>query len=617
MFHQSLFTELSVRTALQAIHDLAHLSAHALTRAAFIRQRVQSNLVSANGSQDADGVALQAALTEAIEALKPARPQDLNDSDWRGYIALSEQYVRRRRPLDVWPKLALQESAYHDERRRAIIRLATLLIGWERAALAAQSAAHGAPDRQPISLVPIRARIKMIGRDALLADVVAQLCAGQDVAIHGPAGIGKSTFATAVANAPAIAAHFADGVLWAGLSEPPLNPSVTPKPKPDAGGDVFSALADWLLALGTPRGELTYWTTVQARAQATRAAIGQRHMLIVIDDAWTAHAALSLRVGGPNCAYLYSSRLAAVAGMLADHALPLPTLNAEDGLRVLVELAPAMAATHSAELTALAQGVQGLPLALMLMGRHLNMAGRSTPRRLENALAELRLPESRLKLKQDVSAPSLRNIIGLSERALDEPTRRAFHALSIFPPTPNTFGEEAALAVASCTTAELDALVDNGLIDVIEARYALHPVMRDYGQVCLTDAAPQRRMAEFFLHWINAHEREFTALEVELTNVLAALNSAKAFEDKEPFVQGTLAAFAGLEATGHYAEAETLLLNALAIVEQKPEHESLPTILLDLGRLDIKRADFTDAQAKFEHGLAIARTSADARLTAL
>ena len=47
---------------------------------------------------------------------------------------------------------------------------------------------------------------------------------------------------------------------------------------------------------------------LQARSQVVRNVIGQRRILLVIDDAWHADAAGLLRCGGPGCAHLLTTR---------------------------------------------------------------------------------------------------------------------------------------------------------------------------------------------------------------------------------------------------------------------------------------------------------------------
>jgi hypothetical protein len=95
------------------------------------------------------------------------------------------------------------------------------------------------------------------------------------------------------------------------------------------------------------------------------------------------------------------------------------------------------------------------------MGKYLKIEESSgRPRRLHTAMGRLRSAIVRLQLNdaQDLvgshpSLPtqadiSLQAIINISSEALGEEIRRASWTISVFPPKPNTFSEEAACIVS-------------------------------------------------------------------------------------------------------------------------------------------------------------------------
>ena len=84
-------------------------------------------------------------------------------------------------------------------------------------------------------------------------------------------------------------AHFRDGVLWAGLVRNP---------------DVLALLGTWATALGFTSDEIAKRTTIKEGQELLKAVIGQKQILLVVDDAWQKEAALAFKVGGPNCAHL-------------------------------------------------------------------------------------------------------------------------------------------------------------------------------------------------------------------------------------------------------------------------------------------------------------------------
>ena len=178
-------------------------------------------------------------------------------------------------------------------------------------------------------LAPPRLSHAFVGRDQFVNHLRRQLFAGQDVALfalEGLPGVGKTTLAVAVAHDEAVCQHFRDGVLWVGLGREP---------------NVLNLLNLWGLALGISMADLARFATVRERANMIRVAIGNRRMLLVIDDAWQLEAALKFKLGGPHCAYLLTTRLPEVALKFAGAgAKTVQVLNEADALALLAEFVP-------------------------------------------------------------------------------------------------------------------------------------------------------------------------------------------------------------------------------------------------------------------------------------
>ena len=110
-------------------------------------------------------------------------------------------------------------------------------------------------------------------------------------ALKGAGGYGKTTLARAICHEEAIQNAFDDGILWVTLGEQP--------------GDVQSRVVDLIEVLTTERPG---FTTLDAAVTRLGEVIGERRMLIVIDDVWqAAHARPFLQVGR-NCARLITTR---------------------------------------------------------------------------------------------------------------------------------------------------------------------------------------------------------------------------------------------------------------------------------------------------------------------
>jgi tetratricopeptide (TPR) repeat protein len=230
----------------------------------------------------------------------------------------------------------------------------------------------------------------------------------------------------------------------------------------------------------------------------------------------------------------------------------------------------------------------------------------------------------------------LQAAIGLSDATLDDSARRTFHALSVFPPKPNTFSEEAALAVTDEPPEALDALVDAGLLEVADGRYTLHPVMRDYAATTTTACSEgvQARMLTFYIQLIETDGLDASISAAENENIQAALDLAASSllcnttlnrneslaAEKNGFISSFTQAidlfFPMLEAQGLYRLAERHLNTALHLARQSGDSVNLTPILFRLGQLSLKAANVNEAREYFESSLQYARHTDNLKVTA-
>ena len=252
-----------------------------------------------------------------------------------------------------------------------------------------------AAERPPLWVqVPARPA-RFLGREPLMDDLVARLLAEgtPTVAVHGLPGVGKSSVAAMLAHHKQILAHFSDGILWAGLG-------LTP--------DLPSLLLRWASALEIDISQLR---TDGEKAQTLRDAIGHKRLLLVIDDAWQIEPARILHCGGPNCAYLLTTRDSGLARAFAgaDQSVEIPLLAEDPAHTLLRTLAPEAWQANPGAAAQLADSVNGLPLALELLGSYL-----ADPQ--NNTFAEL-LDAS---LTESVAGADLRSLALLAARHLLE-----------------------------------------------------------------------------------------------------------------------------------------------------------------------------------------------------
>ncbi|NUM48877.1 MAG: tetratricopeptide repeat protein, partial [Anaerolineales bacterium] len=444
------------------------------------------------------------------------------------------------------------------------------------------------------------------------------------LALYGLPGVGKTALTVALTHDSVLRTRYTDGVLWVGLGNHP---------------NLLALLGVWGTALGLSPDELSKLPDLDTRAHAIHAAIGLRRMLIIIDDAWTNADALTFTLGGPNCATVLTTRLPKVAlDFAGEHAHLLPELSDEDALTLLAEFAPHVILAEPTAAHALVHATGGLPLALTLIGRHLRQETHTgPPRRLRAALERLQTTETRLRLTQPASPldhqPSLSaggetpplplsllTVIAISTETLDEPTRKAFSALSLFPPKPNTFAEESALVVGAAVTPApligLDNLVDAGLVEYVPtARYTLHPILAEYARLELaehpaTETAVAQHMARHFLLPLP----EAPMLETEAENILAALQYAHTFHVDDALLDGANAFCAYLETRGLYALAEKHLTRAETVAQAQADPKHLLATLNNLGRMAQRRGDYPRAETCYREALSLARSGVETSL---
>jgi WD40 repeat protein len=120
-------------------------------------------------------------------------------------------------------------------------------------------------------------------------------------ALRGAGGYGKTTLAKALAHDPDIQDAYFDGILWIELGEKPEN--------------LLLIISDLITLLtGTPPG----LETMNAAAAALGQALGDRRILLVVDDAWREPDLRPFLQGGPGTTRLITTR---IDNVLPDNAV--------------------------------------------------------------------------------------------------------------------------------------------------------------------------------------------------------------------------------------------------------------------------------------------------------
>ncbi|MCE1253047.1 MAG: tetratricopeptide repeat protein [Anaerolineae bacterium] len=568
------------------------------------------------------GLALRDVLEKAIEDLRPneANP-DLLEKRWRPYIILNMQYLEGRSPEYIQEQLHISHGTYFAEQNRAFSLLADKLQKSEELLIhpeipVGQSAIH--LKDSPFMAPPYPA-FPFIGRSSYLADIKKSLLnpnGAAALALKGLPGVGKTRLLLELAYDVDIRARYPDGILWAGLGRSP---------------DLLALLGSWAAALNIPTDVIAASAGPSDRLQLLHTAIGQKRLLLIIDDAWQSEAALSFKLGGPNCAYLLTTRLPDVAADFAcDHVFSIHEMDTDDSLALLDYFSPGLISTDLEQARWLVSSVGNLPLALILMGRYLQKQDQKLqPRRLLDALKTLKTSEHRLALSQAVSALelnpsfplgtplSLQAVIGLSDSVLDPAGHQALMAFSVFPPKPVSFSEEAALAVSNVPVQVLDTLVDVGLVECLPPdRYTLHQTISDYAR--LQNDTPQAilRFINYYADFATRYSRNFDKLDSEINNLLAACQAADQQNQPELFIKLINAIYNYLETRGMYKICQDLLTRALETAIHLEDNDNLATALFNIGDLGIRSGNFPHARQYLERSISICRAENNHELEA-
>ena len=444
-------------------------------------------------------------------------------------------------------------------------------------------------------LVPLRADHKLIGRDSLLEEIEKVLVNKRvsTLALFGLPGVGKTSSVIELANRIKILQLYNEGILWAGL-QPNLN--------------IANILQVWSIALGI-QDKLASASEDQV-PEIIRGEIGFRRLLIIIDNVWDIHSALQLKLGGPNCSHIITTRSPEIALRFANNRIyHIQELDNQQSLSLLQELAPKEVFRESEQtnINKLVDMLDGLPLGLVLVGNYLRVHGHNKQqRRIAAAIDKLLEIENRLKLSEPRlnTSISLASAISLSVEELDETTRNVFNSLSIFPPKPNSFSENAALNILKTQARSLDKLTDMGLLEIAgNERYTLHQVLNDFARLEEQDNSLFQQMLRYYAIYVEQNNNDYEILLKEINNIIEALQVGLDNSEMADLTQLTDPFYQFLEVQGLYRLGESALKHAEKEARRVNDRSVLTRCLFQLGRLSEKHGAYEDSKVYLEEGL--------------
>ena len=555
------------------------------------------------------GVAIPAVLLPLIEAIGPDLLASVVEKVASGKEKSSDEIVAILQEATANSRLNGQKLASLPSKRELYqgISLLAEQAAQNQAALVGLHAETHTMLRQLLAIQPAHLGLFVdvptlpnyfVGRDDLLTDLVGPLTSGESLALsaEGLPGVGKTTLAVALAHHPNVLAHFSDGVLWAGLGQDP---------------DVLGVLAIWAEALG---GDVTELAEERARYVAVKRLIGQRRLLLVLDDAWDSEAASWLRCGGPNCVHLLTTRNKAIATKFAGspRSLTVPTLAKDPAFALLQALAPQVCQAHPEETRQLTALVGGLPLALELLGGFLAAPRRGlTPGLRQKALAKMADPLERLALAAvrlgsvASTAQTLRETIALSLSALQEEggaeAVQAFYALGAFAPKPAAFSWQAATAVAACAEETIAWLVERNLVEAEADDLLLHQTLAEVAQEELPPEATERHRA-YYLDLVNADREEWRQIEAVYEQIKHAWQQ---LPEDETVLDWVWALGLYQERRGLWRDKTAWTNRGLEVAETEEQKEAEASMLVNLGYVYNSLGQREEALAYYNRALPI------------
>jgi tetratricopeptide (TPR) repeat protein len=209
----------------------------------------------------------------------------------------------------------------------------------------------------------------------------------------------------------------------------------------------------------------------------------------------------------------------------------------------------------------------------------------------------------------------LKQVIDLSNRHLSQEARCALRRLAVFLPKPNTFQEDAALAVCATPAHILDELIDAGLVESQgQGYYTLHQIIADYAKTvndisqAARDAAKERMIA-FFVSFTEIHSQQYALLEGEARNIATALDFACEQENFSAFLNGVNAFADFWLVRSQHSTAEKYLYRAYDIAESIGDVRSLALTSVHLALIAELHGELNHANTLYESGLEAARRS--------
>ena len=283
---------------------------------------------------------------------------------------------------------------------------------------------------------------------------------GAALGIHGQGGIGKTVLAAALTRDEQVRRCFPDGVFWVTVGEQ---------------GDLVAAQRDLLARLEAADPGIR---SAGQGARLLRQVLADRRCLLVVDDVWSAAAAVAFKVAGPAGRVLYTTRDPAVLAGVTGQVVELGVLPEAAARLLLAGLTGAPVLPAEADRIVAVTG--GVALAVALVGAAVGAGGRSWAQ----AAGQL---EAAGQTFLDHPYASTFKAMQVGIAALDEADAEAYRSLAVYPE--DTVIPVAAVArlwahlsgtPAADTEARLGRLAARSLLTVQAEGVSFHDLQREF-----------------------------------------------------------------------------------------------------------------------------------------
>jgi len=469
-------------------------------------------------------------------------------------------------------------------------------------------------------------------RDRMITDLKERLLGGGDLALYGRPGMGKTGLAARLYGDPQIRVYFSD-VIWLNVGDHP---------------DLLSLLGRLAERIGVSDRELALLTSIDARKQAIRGAVGRRRFLVIADDVCFLEHAQQVKLDAPAIVQVITTYLEGIAADFSSTgATHVSRLNKGDALRLMCNYVPALVDAEQSAAEALIQWVEGSPLALTLLSQYLAALNSAEDRPLARSLERLETKKAELEGQRQAPrrvqprlaafdagdcnpsenvALSLLAAIAVCAEDLGPEGTQAVRALSLLPVKPGTFSWGAAKAICGGTEATatgiLTRLSERCLLEVYDpgtdaARCALHRAVKVYGRdarqpvdsASSPDLEPVRQMVRYYAGLVSRatapQNRNYRAIEAEQANILVALREAQTLVGEQEIRNLLVDTVHSL-----YDYLEQGVLYRVAVELYRDTHQALPKedpaqprMLLNIGNFEEKVGNYFESKQHLEESL--------------